>query len=68
MKKILSSIGRFFRGIGAFFDRILVTPITRFILKITDFFKNNSKNIDKLASKKSTLIIIHEKSVYFKYG
>lgn len=58
MKKILSSIGRLFRGIASFFDKIFVTPITRLILKISDFFKSNSKNIDRLASRKSTLIII----------
>ena len=58
MKKILSSIGRLFRGIASLFDKIFITPITRLILKITDFFKSNSKNIDRLAGRKSTLIII----------
>ncbi len=58
MKKIFRKIGRIFHRIGTFFDRILITPITKFILKITNFFKDNAKNIDRLMSKKSTLLII----------
>lgn len=58
MKKIFRKIGRIFHRIGTFFDRILISPITKFILKITNFFKDNAKNIDRLMSKKSTLLII----------
>lgn len=58
MKKIFNKIGRIFHRIGTFFDRILITPITRFILKITGFFKENAKNIDRLMGRKSTLLII----------
>ena len=58
MKKVLSKIGKFFRKIGLFFDKILIAPITRLILKITDFFKNNAKNFDRITGKKSTLLIV----------
>lgn len=58
MKKMFKKIGRIFHRIGTFFDRILITPITKFILMITNFFKNNSKNIDRLMSRKSTLLVI----------
>lgn len=58
MKKVLSSIGKFFRTVGIFFDKILVTPITRLILKIADFFKDNAKNFDRISGKKSTLLIV----------
>ena len=55
---MFKKIGRIFHRIGTFFDKILITPITKFILMITNFFKNNSKNIDRLMSRKSTLLVI----------
>ena len=39
MKKIIRGIGKFFHHIGAFFDKWLITPITKLVLKITDFFQ-----------------------------
>lgn len=57
MRKISKGIGMFFRHIGLFFDKWLITPITKLILKIMDFFKNFTKYIDRLAGKKSTLLI-----------
>lgn len=58
MKKIIKQFGKFLHHIGSFFDKWLITPITKFILKITDFFKDNSKGIDKFIGKKSTLIVV----------
>lgn len=58
MKRIIKSIGKFLHHIGSFFDKWLITPITKFILKILDLFKENSKGLDRFMSKKSTLIII----------
>lgn len=58
MKKLIRKIGRFFHHIGLFFDKWLITPITKLILIIMNFFKDNSKNIDRFAGKKSTLLII----------
>lgn len=58
MKKIIKKIGKFFHHIGAFVDKWVISPITKFILKVTDFSKDNNKGIDRFLSKKSTLIII----------
>lgn len=58
MKKIFKGICNFFRHIGSFFDKWLITPITKLILKVMDFFKENAKNIDRIAGRKSTLIVI----------
>ena len=58
MKKIIRGIGKFFRHIGAFFDKWLITPITKLILKIIDFSKSNSKGLERLMGKKQTLIVI----------
>ena len=58
MKKISNVIVRFFRSILSFFDRFLITPITKGILRISDFFKNHSKGFDKFINNKQTLIII----------
>ena len=58
MKKIIRSIGKFFRHIGAFFDKWLITPITKLILKIIDFSKSNSKGLEILVGNKQTLIVI----------
>ena len=58
MKKLIRKIGRGFHHIGLFFDKWLITPITKLILIIMNFFKDNSKNIDRFAGKKSTLLII----------
>lgn len=58
MKRIIKRIGRIFHHIGSFFDRLLVTPITKLILKIMSFFKGNAKAFDRLAGKKSTLLIV----------
>ena len=58
MKKLLKVIGRLIRRIGMFFDKWLITPITKLILVITEFFKSNSKSFDRFLGKKSTLLII----------
>ena len=56
MKKIGKS-KMFFRHIGLFFDKWLITPITKLILKIMDLFKGFAKDIDRLSGKKSTLLV-----------
>lgn len=58
MKKLIRSVGKFFHHIGSFFDKWIITPITKFILRMIDVFKDNSKSIDKFIGKKSTLIVI----------
>ena len=58
MKKIIKKIGKFFHHIGLFFDKWLITPITKLILIIMNFFRDNSKGFDKFLSKKSTLLVV----------
>ena len=58
MKKIIRKIGRLLHHVGLFFDKWLITPITKFILIIMNFIKDNSKNIDRFTGKKSTLLIL----------
>ncbi len=58
MKKMFKLIGKFFHHIGLFFDKWLITPITKLFLIISSLFKDNNKLFDKYLSKKSTLIII----------
>ncbi len=58
MKKISRGIGKILHHIGSFFDKWLITPITKFILRIIGFFKDNSKSLDRFMGKKSTLIVV----------
>ena len=58
MKKLIKAICRFIGKIILFFDKILITPLMKLFMKITDFFKNNTKGFEKyLTSKKSLLVI-----------
>lgn len=58
MKKISKSVKVFFCRILSFFDKWLITPITKLLLKVAMIFKDNTKSLDRIVSKKSTLIII----------
>ena len=58
MKKLGKLLARIFRRIGLFFDKILITPITRIILKIIELSKSSTKGIDRVAGKKSTLLVV----------
>ncbi len=58
MKKIIKSIKNLFRHIGLFFDKWLITPITKLILKISNVFKDNSRGFERFIGKKQTLIVI----------
>ncbi len=58
MKKIGKGIGRFFHIIALFFDKWLITPITKLILKFMDFGKGFAKGFDRVSGKKSVLIIV----------
>ena len=57
-KKMFRGIGRLLRRIATFFDKWLITPITKLVLNITEFIKSNSKSIDRLIGRKSTLLVI----------
>jgi len=41
-----------------FFDKWVITPITKLILFVTDFAKNNGKEFEKFINKKQTLIVL----------
>ncbi len=58
MKRISNSIKSFFRHIGSFFDKWLITPITKLMLKVAGFFRQSTKNFDRISGKKSTLIVV----------
>lgn len=49
---------KLFHRIGLFFDKWIITPVTKLILMIMNCFGSSSKSVDKLLSKKSTLIVI----------
>ncbi len=57
MKKIGRMFIRLFRHIGLFFDKWLITPITKLILKLMEIGKNFFKGFDRISSRKSTLLI-----------
>ena len=56
--KVNRSVGKIFNGIFSFFDKWLITPITKGILKITDFIKDNSRGLEKFVNNKQTLIVL----------
>ena len=58
MKKIGRFFGRLFRHIGLFFDKWLITPITKLILKLMEIGKVLVKSFDRVSGKKSTLLIV----------
>lgn len=49
---------KFFNGFGKFFDKKIITPITKLIVKITNSFDKSSKKIENWLSKSSTLLFI----------
>ena len=58
MRKIGKMFIKLFRRIWSLFDKLLITPITRLILKLMDLSKNWAKSIDRLSGKKSTLLVV----------
>ena len=40
------------------FDRLIITPITKIILKVTDLFRNNTVGFDKILTNKQSLLVI----------
>lgn len=58
MKKIGKVILRIFRHIGLFFDKRLITPLTKLILWLMNAFQDFARNFDKLSAKKSTLLVV----------
>ena len=58
MKKIIKKTCRFIGKIIKFFDRIIVTPIMKIVIKVTDVFKSNSKGLEKILITRQALLVI----------
>ena len=58
MKKIIKKICRFIGKMILFIDKILITPIMKVVIKVIDFFKTHGKNVEKVLTTKSALLII----------
>ena len=58
MKRISRAVLRIFRHIGLFFDKWLITPITKLILRIMMIGKGLVKSFDRISGKKSTLLVV----------
>ena len=58
MKKLIRKICRFIGKTILFFDKILITPIMKLILRITDFFKINGNNLEKFLTSKKALLVV----------
>ena len=54
----MKKISRFFKAILLFFDRWLITPITKGILSVSDYTRNNGRELEKFINKKQTLIVL----------
>ncbi len=58
MNKLLKAIGHLFRVIEHFIDKKIVLPITKFFVGISNKFKGNSRNFEKLLTRKPGLIVV----------
>lgn len=58
MKKIGRMFIKMFRHIVLFFDKWLITPITRLIIKLMDIGNSFVKGFDRISGKKSTLLVV----------
>lgn len=58
MKKISRAIVGFFRSIIRFFDKIIVTPLTKLFVTVSDFFKNKGSKFEKFLVNRQSLVVI----------
>lgn len=54
----MSKIKLFIKRVGRFFDKKLITPLSKLFVRINEFLKNNNKRFEVLYSKKSSLVVI----------
>jgi len=54
MKKIYKIIYAFFLVI----DKLIITPITKLMIKVSNLFKDNTKGIERFVNNKQTLIVL----------
>ena len=58
LKKIIKGFKKFFRIIARIIDKIIVTPITKFGLFISDKFDKGAGKFEKWISKRNTMIFV----------
>ena len=58
MKKTGNFVIRMFKAIGLFFDKWLITPLTKLIIRLIKIIKDLTQRFDKVSGKKSTLLIV----------
>lgn len=58
MKKISRAVGKFFKSIARFFDKWLITPLTKFFVAFMDFFNNKGSKFEKILVNRQSLVII----------
>lgn len=58
MKKIVKAFKNFFRNCYRFIDRIIITPITKFIYLVTNKYGKNGKQIENWLSTTNTLLFV----------
>lgn len=58
LKKTIKSIRKFFRTISRIIDKLIVTPITKFGLFVSDKFDKGAGKFEKWISKRNTMIFV----------
>ncbi len=58
MKKISRAIARFFKAIGRFFDKWLITPITKLFVNTMDLLGNRGNKFEKFLVNRQTLVVL----------
>jgi len=54
----MKKIGKFFYNIINIIDKIIITPVTKLILKIIGFIKDNGRGIERFLNNKQVLIVL----------
>lgn len=58
MKQIVKTIKNFFIKIGLFIDKVVILPVTKFILRFKHNYDKSGKQLENWLSKKNTLLFI----------
>lgn len=58
MKKFLKVLISIFKAIYKFIDKLIITPISRLVFKISEYVKNNNGVLEKILNKPKMLIYI----------
>ena len=58
MKKISRAIVKVFKSCIRFFDKWIITPVTKFFVNVIDLFTNRNTRFEKVLTNRQSLIII----------